>query len=29
MSLSDLPPLRETLAEHGLLAKKSYGQHFL
>jgi len=29
MSLSDLPPLRETLAEHGLLAKKSFGQHFL
>jgi 16S rRNA (adenine1518-N6/adenine1519-N6)-dimethyltransferase len=29
MSLDDLPPLRETLAEHGLLAKKSFGQHFL
>ena len=29
MSLSDLPPLRESLAEHGLLAKKSFGQHFL
>lgn len=24
-----LPPLRESLAEHGLLAKKSLGQHFL
>jgi len=29
MSLSNLPPLRESLAEHGLLAKKSFGQHFL
>lgn len=29
MTLDDLPPLRETLAEHGLLAKKSFGQHFL
>ncbi|HEX6859256.1 MAG TPA: 16S rRNA (adenine(1518)-N(6)/adenine(1519)-N(6))-dimethyltransferase RsmA [Caulobacteraceae bacterium] len=29
MRLSDLPPLRESLAEHGLLAKKSFGQHFL
>lgn len=29
MSLFDLPPLRESLAEHGLLAKKSFGQHFL
>ena len=29
MSLSALPPLRESLAEHGLLAKKSFGQHFL
>lgn len=27
--LADLPPLRETLAAHGLLAKKSFGQHFL
>jgi len=27
--LDDLPPLRETLAAHGLLAKKSFGQHFL
>jgi 16S rRNA (adenine1518-N6/adenine1519-N6)-dimethyltransferase len=24
-----LPPLREALAEHGLLAKKAFGQHFL
>ena len=29
MSLENLPPLRETLAEQGLLAKKSFGQHFL
>lgn len=29
MTLEDLPPLRETLAEHGLMAKKSFGQHFL
>lgn len=29
MSLADLPPLRESLAEHGLLAKKAFGQHFL
>ena len=28
-SLADLPPLRESLAAHGLLAKKSFGQHFL
>lgn len=28
-TLADLPPLRETLAEHGLMAKKSFGQHFL
>jgi len=27
--LEDLPPLRETLAAHDLLAKKSFGQHFL
>ncbi len=27
--LADLPPLRETLADHGLMAKKSFGQHFL
>jgi len=26
---TDLPPLRETLNAHGLLAKKSFGQHFL
>ncbi|MCR5880300.1 16S rRNA (adenine(1518)-N(6)/adenine(1519)-N(6))-dimethyltransferase RsmA [Phenylobacterium sp. J367] len=29
MTLDDLPPLREVLAEHGLMAKKSFGQHFL
>ncbi len=29
MSLEDLPPLREQLDAHGLLAKKSFGQHFL
>ncbi len=29
MTLDDLPPLRESLADHGLLAKKSFGQHFL
>ncbi|HYF21914.1 MAG TPA: 16S rRNA (adenine(1518)-N(6)/adenine(1519)-N(6))-dimethyltransferase RsmA [Caulobacteraceae bacterium] len=29
MSLDALPPLRDALAEHGLLAKKSFGQHFL
>jgi 16S rRNA (adenine1518-N6/adenine1519-N6)-dimethyltransferase len=29
MNASDLPPLRESLAAHGLLAKKSFGQHFL
>ena len=29
MSLEDLPPLRDALAEHGLLAKKAFGQHFL
>lgn len=28
-SLEDLPPLRDSLAAHGLLAKKSFGQHFL
>ncbi|WP_304171696.1 16S rRNA (adenine(1518)-N(6)/adenine(1519)-N(6))-dimethyltransferase RsmA [Phenylobacterium aquaticum] len=27
--LEDLPPLRDTLAAHDLLAKKSFGQHFL
>jgi 16S rRNA (adenine1518-N6/adenine1519-N6)-dimethyltransferase len=29
MSLADLPPLRDSLSEHGLLADKSFGQHFL
>lgn len=29
MPLADLPPLREALAAHGLMAKKSFGQHFL
>lgn len=29
MSLEALPPLRESLAEAGLLARKSFGQHFL
>jgi 16S rRNA (adenine1518-N6/adenine1519-N6)-dimethyltransferase len=28
-NLENLPPLRESLAAHGLLAKKSFGQHFL
>lgn len=28
-ALADLPPLRDSLAAHGLLAKKSFGQHFL
>jgi 16S rRNA (adenine1518-N6/adenine1519-N6)-dimethyltransferase len=28
-ALADLPPLREALAAHGLMAKKSFGQHFL
>ena len=27
--MTDLPPLRESLEAHGLLAKKSFGQHFL
>ena len=27
--MSDLPTLRESLEQHGLLAKKSFGQHFL
>ena len=27
--LEDLPPLRETIAAHGLAAKKGLGQHFL
>ena len=29
MTLEALPPLRESLAAHGLLAKKAFGQHFL
>jgi 16S rRNA (adenine1518-N6/adenine1519-N6)-dimethyltransferase len=29
VSLETLPPLREALAEHGLMAKKAFGQHFL
>ena len=29
MNLETLPPLRDVLADHGLLAKKSFGQHFL
>ncbi len=29
MSLEDLPPLREALDAAGLLARKSFGQHFL
>ena len=29
MGLSDLPPPRESLAAHGLLANKAFGQHFL
>jgi 16S rRNA (adenine1518-N6/adenine1519-N6)-dimethyltransferase len=29
MNIEDLPPLREALAQHGLAAKKSFGQHFL
>ena len=29
MTLDDLPPLRDSLAAHGLLARKSFGQHFL
>jgi 16S rRNA (adenine1518-N6/adenine1519-N6)-dimethyltransferase len=28
-SLEDLPPLRDALADHGLMAKKAFGQHFL
>jgi 16S rRNA (adenine1518-N6/adenine1519-N6)-dimethyltransferase len=27
--LADLPPLRQALAAHGLMARKSFGQHFL
>ena len=29
MSLETLPPLRDALADHGLMAKKAFGQHFL
>jgi 16S rRNA (adenine1518-N6/adenine1519-N6)-dimethyltransferase len=29
VSLDALPPLREALAAHGLMAKKAFGQHFL
>ena len=29
MRLEDLPSLRDSLAAHGLMAKKSFGQHFL
>lgn len=29
MNLAGLPPLRDSLETHGLLAKKSFGQHFL
>ena len=29
MNLDSLPPLREALAEHGLDARKAFGQHFL
>jgi 16S rRNA (adenine1518-N6/adenine1519-N6)-dimethyltransferase len=29
VSLQTLPPLRDALAEHGLMAKKAFGQHFL
>ena len=29
MNLADLPPLREVLADHGLMATKAFGQHFL
>jgi 16S rRNA (adenine1518-N6/adenine1519-N6)-dimethyltransferase len=29
LNFEDLPSLRETLDAHGLLAKKSFGQHFL
>jgi 16S rRNA (adenine1518-N6/adenine1519-N6)-dimethyltransferase len=28
-TLANLPPLRDVLAQHDLLAKKSFGQHFL
>ncbi|CAN1507288.1 KsgA Dimethyladenosine transferase (rRNA methylation) [Caulobacteraceae bacterium] len=29
IDLADLPPLRDSLSDHGLLADKSFGQHFL
>jgi len=29
VTLADLPPLRESLETHGLIARKSFGQHFL
>jgi 16S rRNA (adenine1518-N6/adenine1519-N6)-dimethyltransferase len=29
VTLADLPPLRDSLEEHGLIARKSFGQHFL
>jgi 16S rRNA (adenine1518-N6/adenine1519-N6)-dimethyltransferase len=29
VNLETLPPLRDVLADHGLLAKKAFGQHFL
>src|SRR5579864_1637683 len=29
MRLDDLPPLRESLAAAGILARKRFGQHFL
>ena len=29
VSLGDLPPLREQIAAHDLMARKSFGQHFL
>jgi 16S rRNA (adenine1518-N6/adenine1519-N6)-dimethyltransferase len=29
MNLETLPPLRDALADHGLMAKKAFGQHFL
>ncbi|MEM1409419.1 MAG: 16S rRNA (adenine(1518)-N(6)/adenine(1519)-N(6))-dimethyltransferase RsmA [Pseudomonadota bacterium] len=29
MTLEDLPPLRETIAQYGLAARKGLGQHFL
>jgi 16S rRNA (adenine1518-N6/adenine1519-N6)-dimethyltransferase len=29
VNLDALPPLRESLAAHGLMAKKAFGQHFL